>query len=153
MAGVPVVDLLLSPIAHLTRTRRGANATCTAWTASLTPSATTAGRRATRTITSSKVAEIDKALDISGVQTYVINSARVLFLNEWPLPRSSTGKGVFICAKSAHRVCSTLCASALSVVRFKTSIWMVDLKLSLKLFLKVCPGLSGVLTKDGLLRP
>ncbi|KAJ1397774.1 hypothetical protein SESBI_31566 [Sesbania bispinosa] len=65
-----------------------------------------------------RVAEIQKVLDISGVQTYVINSARVLFLNARPQSQIKTNSNAVSAAKINSYFCEICRRNLLDPFRF-----------------------------------
>ncbi|CAF2282687.1 BnaA04g16150D [Brassica napus] len=66
-----------------------------------------------------RVSEIEKVLDIREVQTYVINSARVLFINERPQPKNSShGAASSTTTKTISYFCETCCRTLLDPFRF-----------------------------------
>ncbi|KAL0897477.1 hypothetical protein Bca101_081438 [Brassica carinata] len=65
-----------------------------------------------------RVSEIEKVLDIREVQTYVINSARVLFINERPQPKNSSHGSVSSTTKTISYFCETCCRTLLDPFRF-----------------------------------
>ncbi|VVB01781.1 unnamed protein product [Arabis nemorensis] len=65
-----------------------------------------------------RVSEIETVLDIRGIQTYVINSARVLFLNERPQPKNSSHGAASSTPKTMSYFCERCCRTLLDPFRF-----------------------------------
>lgn len=63
-----------------------------------------------------RVSDIQRFLDIAGVQTYVINSARVIFLNERPQQHKPGGAGK--AASASANLCEVCARSLLDNFRF-----------------------------------
>ncbi|TVU30875.1 hypothetical protein EJB05_22522, partial [Eragrostis curvula] len=64
-----------------------------------------------------RVSEVEDIIDISNVQTYVINSANVVFLNERPQMRGS-GASFGKALSSSSQKCETCCRALLDDFRF-----------------------------------
>jgi hypothetical protein len=60
-----------------------------------------------------RVSDIQRFMDIAGVQTYVINSARVVFLNERPQQQKPGGGGKAASSSSASANLCEVCARSL----------------------------------------